>query len=69
MLKTNLGCSCMELVRGISLWLPSDFFEPFPPATPRQDGYVESLKWVFEDLFLVLTRVPARKTSYITQDL
>lgn len=49
-LKQDLNCTAAQLVYGITLRLPGEFFSPVSTATTPQVTYVEELRLLFQDV-------------------
>lgn len=69
-LKTDLGCSSAELVYGVSLRLPGEFFEPSsPPSTHDAATYIRELRTTFHDLAPVIPADRHPQSVFVSQDL
>ncbi|XP_037502435.1 uncharacterized protein LOC119376802 [Rhipicephalus sanguineus] len=69
-IKSDLGCSCAELVYGSSLRLPCDFIEaPAKTPVPLAGDYVSDLQNIFQQLRPVPTRPHESRAPYVSPQL
>ena len=68
-LKDDLHCTAAELVYGVSLRLPGEFFSPSSPTLLPEDGYITRLKQFMSTLRATPPRPPNNRPSFVADAL
>ena len=68
-LKENLHCTTAELVYGMSLRLPGQFFSPSLPSSTPDSNYIIRLKQYMNTLHAIPTRTQNARGSFIDTSL
>ena len=68
-LKEDLGCSAAEMVFGMPLRVPGQFFDSQPAQMPDPTDFVDRLRMIMSRLKPVQPRHPTNSPSFVHKDL